>query len=184
MIFFSKQKREANERSKCIDQHRNVSLSHHWCFLDRRETMDKSQRTDGESTATGSSTPGAGSNSSMSSIGQEVTSNNDHSLSAPHHLVVCPNTSISTSSCHSNSPGSDSLSAIQPVSSPGYPQQPLALTMHNSRNNNDNNTSTATNANLYPRKETFPINHLRQSAASAQGSSSTSNNTSGSYLKA
>ena len=132
--FFRKQKREANDRG-------------------RRDALEKSHRTDGESTATGSSTPGAGSNSSMSSIGQEISSNNEHSLSTPHHLVACPNTSVSAASSHSNSPNSDSLSAIQPVSSPGYPQQPLALTTNNSRNNNDN---------LYSRKETFPINHLRQ----------------------
>lgn len=144
--FFRKQKREANDRG-------------------RRDALEKSHRTDGESTATGSSTPGAGSNSSMSSIGQEVSNNNEHSLSTPHHSVVCPNTSTSTASSHSNSPNSDSLSAIQPVSSPGYPQQPLALTMNNSRNNNINNSD-----NLYSRKETFPINHLRQNG---QANSST-----------
>jgi len=144
---YRKQKRETTERS-------------------RREALDKSQRTDGESTATGSSTPSANSSSSLSSVGQEASTNVDHS-----HLVVCP----TLPSNNSDSSASDLSLGIQSAHSPNYSQQPLALTT-NGRLNNNNNKSISINNNF--RKETFPINHMRQHLTS-----STANNNTAPYIK-
>ncbi|CAF3501097.1 unnamed protein product [Rotaria socialis] len=168
---YRKQKREATERC-------------------RREALDKSQRTDGESTATGSSTPGAGSSSSSSSVGQETSTINDHSLTTSQHLAVCPTALTSAASSNSNSSTSDLSPGIQSAQSPTYCQQPLALTTTNSRNNNNNNnnnTNTTTNNNInnnnnntlnhHSRKDTFPINHIRQQQSMA------TNNSNGPYLK-
>ena len=154
--FSRKQKRETLERC-------------------RREVLDKSQRTDGESNATGSSTPSAGSSSSISSVGQETSTNNEHSLSTPHHLVACPTISTSTTSSHSENSRSDSSPDGQSAHSPSYSQQPLALTTTNARSNNN------TSFNHHPRKETFPINHIRQQPSLTANNN---NNTStGPYLK-
>jgi len=135
--------------------------------LGRREAHDKSQRTDGESTATGSSTPSANSSSSLSSVGQEAPANVDHS----HHLVGCP----PIPSHNSDSSGSDLSLGIQTEHSPNYSQQPLALTTNGRLNNN--NKSISINNNY--RKETFPINHMRQHMIST----TTNNNNSAPYLK-
>lgn len=141
-------------------------------FLGRREAHDKSQRTDGESTATGSSTPSANSSSSLSSVGQEApTTNVDHSLSTSHHLV-----GGTIPSHNSDSSGSDVSLSIQPPHSPNYSQQPLALTTNGRLNNNNNNKSISINNNY--RKETFPINPTRQHLMS-----STTTNNSAPYLK-
>jgi hypothetical protein len=138
-------------------------------YLGRREAHDKSQRTDGESTATGSSTPSANSSSSLSSVGQEAPANVDHS----HHLVGCP----TIPSHNSDSSGSDLSLGIQTEHSPNYSQQPLALTT-NGRLNNNNNKSISINNNY--RKETFPINHMRQHMIST---TTTNNNNSAPYIK-
>lgn len=134
------------------------------CFLARREALDKSQRTDGESTATGSSTPSANSSSSLSSVGHETSVNTDH-------LTVCP-TVASTTSDNNNSP-SDLSHGIQSVHSPDYNQQPLALTTNGRTNDNK---SLTINTNY--RKETFPINHMKQHLIST-----TNNNNTAPYLK-
>ncbi len=113
----------------------------------------------------------------MSSAGQETaTTNADHSLSTSHHLVVCP----TIPSNNSDSSVSDLSLGIQSAHSPNYSQQPLALTT-NGRSNN-NNKSISINNNY--RKETFPINHMRQHLISATTSSTTNNNNnSAPYLK-
>ncbi|CAF0995981.1 unnamed protein product [Rotaria magnacalcarata] len=148
---YRKQKREATERC-------------------RREALDKSQRTDGESIATGSSTPSANSSSSLSSIGQETSTNVDHSLSTSNHLAVCP----AIPSNNSDSSRSDVSIGVQSAHSPTYSQQPLALTT----NGRLNNPSSVSMNNGY-RKETFPINHMRQHVISG----ASSNNNSAPYLK-
>jgi hypothetical protein len=146
-------------------------------YLARREALDKSQRTDGESTATGSSTPSANSSSSLSSVGQETANTNaDHSLSTSHHLVACP----TIPSNNSDSSPSDLSLGIQSAHSPNYSQQPLALTT-NGRSNN-NNKSMSINNNY--RKETFPINHMRQNfISSATSTTNNNNNNPAPYLK-
>ncbi|CAF1551402.1 unnamed protein product, partial [Adineta ricciae] len=151
----------------------------------RRETLDKSQRTDGESIATGSSTPSANSSSSLSSVGHEPTANNDHSSSTSHNLVVgCSTTSISAA--NSTSSRSDLSPGISSAHSPTYAQQPLALTTSNTRLSNgsknnhdddddddddgdDDDDDDHTFANPSSRKETFPINHIRQQQQSPAG---------------
>ncbi len=169
---FSKQKRESLERCKFFFHSLRIDLIK--CIHSgRREALDKSQRTDGESIATGSSTPSAGSSSSISSVGQETSNNNEHSLSTSHRLAVCPTISVSTASSNSNSSRSDLSPGVQSVHSPTSSQQPLALTTTNTRTNNNNN-----NFNHHPRKETFPINHIRP-----QQSMTTNNNNTGPYLK-
>jgi hypothetical protein len=140
--------------------------------LARREALDKSQRTDGESTVTGSSTPSANSSSSLSSVGQEAPTNVDHSLSTSHHLVACP----TIPSNNSDSSTSNLSLGIQAPHSPNYSQQPLALTT-NERSNN--NKSLSINNNY--RKETFPINPMRQHLTS--GTTSTTNNNTAPYIK-
>ncbi|CAF2370214.1 unnamed protein product [Rotaria sp. Silwood2] len=149
---YRKQKREATERC-------------------RREALDKSQRTDGESIATGSSTPSANSSSSLSSIGQETSTNVDHSLPTSHNLVACP----TIPSNNSDSSRSDISLGTQSTHSPNYSQQPLALTT-NGRLNNHN--SVPINNNY--RKETFPINHMRPHVISG---TATNNNNTTPYLK-
>ncbi|CAF0774691.1 unnamed protein product [Rotaria sordida] len=156
---YRKQKREATERC-------------------RREALDKSQRTDGESITTGSSTPSANSSSSLSSISQETSTNVDHSLSTSHHLVVCP----TIPSNNSDSSRSDISIGIQSTHSPNYSQQPLALTT-NGRLNNHNSVTINNNY----RKETFPINHIRQHVISGTTATTTTanniNNNTAPYLK-
>ncbi len=177
LSFYRKQKRETTERCKSFNSILFLLVNLILLYINsgRREALDKSQRTDGESTATGSSTPSAGSSSSLSSVGQEVSTNNEHSLSASHNLAVCPTISVSTTSSNSNSSRSDLSPGIQSAQSPTYTQQPLALTKTNTRiNNNNNNNNTF---NHHPRKETFPINHIRQHQ------SMTMNNNTGPYLK-
>ena len=80
-------------------------------------------------------------------------------MSTPHHLAVCPTISVSTTSSNSDSSRSDLSPGVQSAHSPTYSQQPLALTTTNTRINNNNNNN---NFNHHPRKETFPINHIRQ----------------------
>ena len=117
--------------------------------LARREALEKSQRTDGESTATGSTTPSANSSSSLSSVGHETSSTTaEQSLSTSHHSLVCPTLPSNNTS---ESSTSDLSLANQSAHSPNYIQQPLALTT---------NKSISMNTNY--RKETFPINHIRQ----------------------
>ncbi|CAF0987412.1 unnamed protein product [Adineta steineri] len=152
---YRKQKREATERC-------------------RRDAHEKSQRTDGESTATGSSTPSANSSSSLSSVGQEAPTTVDHS----HHLTICP--TIPSHNCDSS--GSDSSLDIQTPHSPNYSQQPLALTTNGKLNNNNTNKSTSMNNNNF-RKETFPINHMRQHMTSSSTTTTTTNNNSTPYVK-
>jgi hypothetical protein len=146
-------------------------------YLARREALDKSQRTDGESTVTGSSTPSANSSSSLSSVGQETATNNaENSLSTSHHLVACPTIPSNTS----DTSASDLSLGIQSEHSPNYSQQPLALTT-NGRSNN-NNKSISINNNY--RKETFPINPMRQHLTSATtATNNNDNNNSAPYLK-
>jgi hypothetical protein len=170
--IYRKQKRETTERCKSFNFYYLILL---YINSGRREALDKSQRADGESTATGSSTPSAGSSSSLSSVGQEVSTNTEHSLSVSHQLAVCPTISVSTTSNNSNSSRSDLSPGIQSAHSPTYSQQPLALTTTNPRINNNNNNNN--NFNHHPRKETFPINHIRQHQ------SMTMNNNTGPYLK-
>lgn len=139
-----------------------IDVSAHCCLVfifhvfsaGRRETLDKSQRTDGESTATGSSTPSAGSSSSLSSVGPEPPTGHDHSSSASHNLAGCSTASISAA--NSTSSRSDLSPGPPSAHSPTYAQQPLALTTSNTR------ISSETNFANPARKETFPINHTRQ----------------------
>ncbi len=169
---YRKQKREATER--CNKIFISIFILFYFAiYLARREALDKSQRTDGESTATGSSTPSAISSSSLSSVGQETTANADHSLSTSHHLVVCP----TIPSNNSDTSASDLSLGIQSAHSPNYSQQPLALTTNgrsNNNNNNNNNKSISINNNY--RKETFPINHMRQHMISATPTNNNNNN--------
>lgn len=143
--------------------------------LARREALEKSQRTDGESTATGSSTPSANSSSSSSSVGQESSSTPaaDQSLSTSHHLAVCP----TLPSNNSDSSTSDPSLINQSAHSPNYSQQPLALTTNGRSTTNNNNKSLSMNNNY--RKETFPINHIRQHLIPG----TTNNNNLAPYLK-
>ena len=171
--LFRKQKREATDRGGHFEEFLNEPMR--IISLGRREALDKSQRTDGESTVTGSSTPSAGSSSSLSSVGQEVSSNNDHSS---QHLAVCPTALVSTASCHSNSSSSDSSSMNQSAQSPSFCQQPLALTTSNTRVGSNNNNN---NFNHHSRKETFPINHLRQQQQPMTSPNTNSSN--GPFLK-
>ncbi len=99
----------------------------------------------------------------------------DHSLSTSHHLVVCP----TIPSNNSDTSGSDLSLGIQSANSPNYSQQPLALTTNGRSNNNNNNKSIPINNNY--RKETFPINHMRQYMI-ATATTATNNNTAP-YLK-
>jgi hypothetical protein len=138
----------------------------------RRDALDKSQRTDGESTVTGSSTPSANSSSSLSSVGQDTGNHVDHSLSNSHNLAsTCP---IITTGTSNHSPPTDLSPGIQSDHSPNYSQQPLALTM-NSRLNNNKSLST----NTHFHKETFPINPVRQHLMATSNSS----HNPGPYLK-
>ena len=143
--------------------------------LARREALEKSQRTDGESTATGSSTPSANSSSSLSSVGQETSSTPaDQSLSTSHQSVVCP----TIPSNNSDTTTSDLSLVNQSAHSPNYSQQPLALTTNGrSTTSNNNNKSLSMNNNY--RKETFPINHIRQHLIPG----TTNNNNLAPYLK-
>ncbi|UJR15995.1 hypothetical protein I4U23_002914 [Adineta vaga] len=143
---YRKQKREATERC-------------------RREAHDKSQRTDGDSTATGSSTPSANSSSSLSSVGQEAPTNVDQTLSASHHLAVCP----TIPSHNSDSSGSDLSIGNSSTHSPDYSQQPLALT-----------TNGKSTMNINSRKETCSIDQIRQQISST---STMSTNNSAQYVK-
>ena len=121
--------------------------------LGRREAMDKSQRTDGESTATGSTTPSANSSSSLSSAGHEISANVDHTVTSSHHLVGCS----TVTNAGSNGPRSDSPPGRPPAHPSSYSQQPLALT-GNSRLNNHKSIPISDNY----RQETFPINSSKK----------------------
>ncbi|CAF4354742.1 unnamed protein product, partial [Didymodactylos carnosus] len=112
---YRKQKREATERS-------------------RREAQEKLQRTDGESTGTGSSTPTT-SSSSLSSGGQE---SND--LVVNTHLTVC----------------SSSRSTSSPLTSP-IACQPLALTTTSS-NISTNSVGDAIRLNKIPTTKSISFN--------------------------
>lgn len=110
-------------------------------------------------------------------MGQETTTNADHSLSTSHHLVVCP----TIPSNNSDASGEDLSLNIQSAHSPNYSQQPLALTT-NGRSNNDNDNKSILVNNNY-RKETFPINPMRQHLTSSSSTTTTTNNNTAPYLK-
>lgn len=180
-FHFRKQKREASERCKTAKTNlfsffENAKT---FCFSfyveARREAIDKAQRTDGESTVTGSSTPSAVSSSSISSVGQEVSNTNEHSLSNPTNLLVSANPSVSVGSCHSDDSNSEASSPIEMGQSPNYVQQALSLTTNNTRIPSNSNDFSH-----HSRKETFPINHLRQQQINNNNNNS---NGTGSFLK-
>jgi len=101
----------------------------------------------------------------LSSTGQETSTGN------ADHLTVCPTVASTTSD---RSSPSDLSHGLQSVHSPtDYSQQPLALTT-NERSNDNKSLSINTNY----RKETFPINHMKQHLIS-----STNNNNTAPYLK-
>jgi hypothetical protein len=112
----------------------------------------------------------------LSSVGQEISTNVDHTISTTHHLVVCP----TLSSNNSDTSASDLSISVQAIHSPpNYSQQPLALTTNDRLNNNNKSISMNKNS----RKETFPINHIRQHLIPTTTTTTTSNNNTPPYIK-
>lgn len=85
---------------------------------------------------------------------------------------------------NSDSSRSDVSVGVPSIHSPNYSQQPLALTTNGRLNNTTNNNATNNNNNSISinnnfRKETFPINHMRQHMISGAAT----NNSAAPYLK-